>query len=114
MQTSVIVQVRIVLSVFNLLVFLELLNLAPNSPDMGIFTNSTNCNLVKANISDCSRVYGTMLLVEKNNHGIHYKEHAKNHNGEMDVLMDHQAIHQDWIEELYWDENMKCNFTVKT
>ncbi|KAF9625478.1 hypothetical protein IFM89_023394 [Coptis chinensis] len=52
----------------------KLLNLAPNSPDMGIFTNSTNCNLVKANINDCSSVYGTMLLVEKNNHGIHYKE----------------------------------------
>ncbi|KAF9597020.1 hypothetical protein IFM89_014885 [Coptis chinensis] len=38
----------------------KLLNLAPNSPDMGIFTNSTNCNLVKANINDCST-----LLEEK-------------------------------------------------
>ncbi|KAF9586941.1 hypothetical protein IFM89_039813 [Coptis chinensis] len=68
MQTSVIVQVRIVLSVFSLLVLLELLNLAPNSPDMGIFTNSTKSS---------PGVYETMLLMEKNNHGIHCKGKRK-------------------------------------
>ncbi|KAF9600200.1 hypothetical protein IFM89_005024 [Coptis chinensis] len=48
-----------------LLVLLELLNLAPNSPDMGIFTNSTNCNLVKQTLVNVQLSKISALLEEK-------------------------------------------------
>ncbi|KAF9597019.1 hypothetical protein IFM89_014884 [Coptis chinensis] len=43
----------------------KLLNLAPNSPDMGIFTNSTNCNLVKQTLVIVQLWKISALLEEK-------------------------------------------------